>query len=200
MVLVILALIWVAVLVPPIIRRRSERRPADSISAFRRQLTVLRRTRPYAPARGLVPERPRAHAYVAGPAAPVTSLSARRSMATARARQARPVAPRALAVAGLPSTRTRTLRRRRDVFVVLLGAAVLTLLLGLIPALRVVLYAHLVVDVLLGAYVALLVRQRGVAAEQDMKVRFFPGPQAQEPAMLRRTPNMAPALLRRSAN
>ncbi len=198
MLLVVLALLWAALLLPSFIRRRTEVRPAESISAFRRQLTVLRRTRPYSP-HGLVPDRPPAHAYVPGPAAPVTSLAARRSMA-ARSRGAGPVAPRALAAAGLPTSRARTLRRRRDVFVALLAGAGITLVLGLLPPLRVLLYAHLVIDVLLAAYVALLVRQRGVAAEQDMKVRFLPGPQALEPPVLRRTANLDPVLLRRSAN
>ncbi|MBA3267927.1 MAG: hypothetical protein H0T70_06685, partial [Acidimicrobiia bacterium] len=89
LVLVVLALIWVAVLLPGFIRRRSEVRPAESISAFRQQLTVLRR-RP-AVSRGLVPERPPAHAYVPGPAAPVTSLAARRSMAAGRSAHTRAV-------------------------------------------------------------------------------------------------------------
>jgi hypothetical protein len=206
--LVVLALIWAAVLVPPVIRARSEGRPADSISAFRRQLTVLRRTRPQS-ARGLVPDRPRAHAYVPGPAAPVTSLAARRSMAAARAQGPHPVAPRALVAAGLPTSRARTLRRRRDVFVVLLGTAAATLVMSFVPALRVLLYVHLATDVLLGAYVALLIRQRGAAAELEMKVRFLPAaaPEpmmyrragATEPALHRRSAGMEPALLRRSA-
>ncbi len=216
--LVVLALIWVAVLVPPGIRARSEGRPADSISAFRRQLTVLRRAHPHA-GRGLVPDRPRAHAYAPGAGAPVTSLAARRSMATARASGLRPVAPQALAAAGLPSSRARTLRRRRDVFVVLLATVAVTLVLSLLLGMRSVLYLNLVADVLLVAYVALLIRQRSAKAEQDMKVRFLPGPQADaglygrivepapyrrvanmEPALYRRSSGMEPALLRRSAN
>ncbi len=204
--LVVLALIWVAVLVPPVIRARSEGRPADSISAFRRQLTVLRRTHPHA-ARGLIPERPRAHAYAPGAGAPVTSLAARRS---AGSNGLRPVAPQALAVAGLPTSRARTLRRRRDVFVVLLASVGITLVMSLLLGTRTLLYLNLVVDLLLVAYVALLIRQRGARAEQDMKVRFLPGAQAEpamyrrsaqaEPAMYRRPTAVGPALLRRSAN
>lgn len=196
--LVVLALIWVAVLVPPFVRARSEGRPADSISAFRRQLTVLRRTRP-GPPRSLVPDRPAAHAYAPGAGAPVTSLAARRSMAESRGRIARPVAPRALVAAGLPTSRARTLRRRRDVFVVLLASAGATLVMSLLLGIRALLYVNLIVDLLLAAYVALLIRQRGARAEQDMKVRFLPGTQV-EPAMYRRPAAMEPALLRRSAN
>jgi Flp pilus assembly protein TadB len=46
MVFVILALVWVAVLVPQTLRNRAEDRPTDSIRAFRRQLAVLGRTAP----------------------------------------------------------------------------------------------------------------------------------------------------------
>ena len=51
---------------------------------------------------------------------------------------------------------------------------------------------HAVTDVLLFAYVALLVRMRNTAAERDMKLRFLPPPPRPQPQ---------PAfLLRRSAN
>ena len=43
MVLFILAVIWAAVLLPPYLQNRSESRPADPISSFQRQLSVLER-------------------------------------------------------------------------------------------------------------------------------------------------------------
>ena len=43
LVLFILAVIWAAVLLPPYLQNRSESRPADSISSFQRQLSVLER-------------------------------------------------------------------------------------------------------------------------------------------------------------
>ena len=46
MVLLILAVVWAAVLVPPWLRNRADARPADSITAFRRRLSVLERTGP----------------------------------------------------------------------------------------------------------------------------------------------------------
>ncbi|MDQ1374024.1 MAG: hypothetical protein QOJ09_1362, partial [Actinomycetota bacterium] len=46
MVLLILAVIWAAVLIPPMLGARAEGRPADSIGDFRRQLSVLRRAAP----------------------------------------------------------------------------------------------------------------------------------------------------------
>ncbi len=58
------------------------------------------------------------------------------------------------------------------------------------------LFVHVVTDVLLVAYVALLVHQRNMVAERDMKVRFLPQAHRLDPALLR----AEPALLRRSAN
>ena len=49
MVLVVLAVVWAVVLIPPWLRSRAEGRPADSIGAFHRQLTTLERTGPEPP-------------------------------------------------------------------------------------------------------------------------------------------------------
>ena len=187
MVLVVLAIIWVAVLVPPALRARAEGRPGDSVSAFRRQLVVLRRTGPHA-SRPVASEWGRSRAYGPLGPAPVTSLTARRAQATRR-----PVG-RSSGVVGTSRVRTsaarsRTLRRRRDVFTALLGAAAVSLVLGLVPAFRVMLLVHLAVDVLLVAYVALLIRQRSLAAEREMKVRFLPESRPMQPALLRRSVN-----------
>jgi hypothetical protein len=80
------------------------------------------------------------------------------------------------------------LRRRRDVLVALLATAGATLLLTLV-GLGVMLWFNLVVDGLLVGYVALLIRQRNLAAERDMKVRFLPRSPLAEPAFLRRSAN-----------
>jgi hypothetical protein len=45
-VLLILAIVWAVFLVPQVVRARSEKTPADSIGAFRNQLSVLERTTP----------------------------------------------------------------------------------------------------------------------------------------------------------
>jgi len=95
------------------------------------------------------------------------------------------------------SARSRTLRRRRDVLLALVVAAGVTLVLGAVPFLRMLWTAHLVFDVLLVAYVALLIRHRNAAAEREMKVRFLPrAVPPMEPAFVRQEP----MLLRRSAN
>ena len=46
MVLLILAVVWALFLVPQVLRARAEKTPADSIGAFRAQLSVLERTGP----------------------------------------------------------------------------------------------------------------------------------------------------------
>ena len=46
LVLVILAVTWAAVLLPPWLRGRHHDRPSDSIHSFRRQLSVLERATP----------------------------------------------------------------------------------------------------------------------------------------------------------
>lgn len=175
MVLVVLALVWIAVLVPPAVRARSEGRPGDSITSFHRQLAVLQRT------------------------GPRTSWPGDARFRTSESRSSSVVRPLALATAptvgpqrSAPSsmTRQRTLKRRRDVFTGLLAAMAGTLLISLIPALHLFLLVHLLVDGLFVGYVAMLVHLRNRQVEQEMKVRFLPSPAAVEPALL----------LRRSAN
>ncbi len=191
MVLLVLAGIWAAVLIPPALRHRAEGRPGDSISNFRRQLSVLRRTGPHT---GRVPGGAHWYRHTTTPAlAPVP-----RPLTSSRSTYAPHAAPtRAVRPASAPSAaRSRTIRRRRDVLSALVVAVLATLVLGLLPAFRVMLIFHVVADVLLVAYVALLVHQRNVAAERDMKVRFLPPARRLDPALLR----AEPALLRRSAN
>ena len=68
----------------------------------------------------------------------------------------------------------------------LASAAALTLVLGVLLG-GPVLLLHLVVDVLLVAYVALLARAQQLAAEREMKVRYLPQRGGNpEPALLLR--------------
>lgn len=173
MVLLILAVIWAAVLIPPLLRARAEGRPADSIGNFKHQLHVLERAAPgvVTPAHSLrVP---------APPAAPETSPSRVAPVSRLTRPQGREAARRA-----------RTLKRRRDTLVVLLVAMAGSLGLALFPQFRLLWVVHAVFDAMFVAYVALLVRIRNIAAERDMKLRFLPRPAQPEPALL----------LRRSAN
>lgn len=170
MVLGLLAVVWIAVLAPPLLRRGAESRKADSVGDFRRHLGVLQRTGPsmIAPAHTRV-ERRSASAF-SGP------VSGYRPGAT------RPAAR-------VPAGRGRTLRRRRNALAILAGSTFLFLVVGAMPRLHVVLAAAAVSLVLLVAYVALLVRLRNAAAEREMKLTFLPGPAVYE----------AGPLLRRSA-
>ena len=197
MVLLVLAGIWAAVLIPPAIRARAEGRPGDSIHNFKRQLSVLRRTGPHRASlngggRAVGGEHWYRHvspASVAPVHGPLRSSTAPVGATRAPVRGMRP--PTAVSAA-----RSRTIRRRRDVLTALLVACLATLALGLLFSMGIMMVAHLVSDVLLVAYVTLLVHQRNVAAERDMKVRFLPQAQRFDPALLR----VEPAMLRRSAN
>ena len=163
MVLLILAVIWAAVLIPPMLGARAEGRPADSIGDFRRQLSVLRRAAPI--------ETPAAHTLAAYGSVPFVAAPRTQSRHDA--------------------ARRRTVKRRRDVFYALVTSMAGTLVLGFLPGLRALLGLHLVLDVLFVGYVALLLRMRNQAAEREMKVRFLPhAPSAPEPAFaLRRSAN-----------
>lgn len=172
LVLVILAVIWAAVLLPPFLQNRSESRPADSISTFRNQLNVLER-RSTGGGPSLPPTQARPIGQLAG--SPYG-----RSMGTVdRARLARMDAK----------------KRRRDILVTLLAAAGLTLVLGLL--MPQVLLLHVLIDALLGGYVALLVRQRRIAEERSMKVRYLGD--ARRPAPARSTAPAPHLALRRTA-
>ncbi|MGQ0520627.1 MAG: hypothetical protein ACT4PX_05680 [Actinomycetota bacterium] len=167
MVLLVLAVIWGAVLVPPMMRARSESRPADSIGNFRHQLSVLRRTGPttVAPANPL-----RIPSYAAPTPAPTYAMARSYSAAGAR--------------------RARTLKRRRDVLFTLVVAMGVTLVLGLFPPFRALLGLHVLCDLLFAGYVGLLVKARNEAAERDMKLRFLPAAaQPDNVLLLRRSAN-----------
>jgi hypothetical protein len=163
-VLFVLAVIWAAVLLPPFFRNRSESRPADSITSFRRQLSVLERTGP-----GTLPPATRFAPY----------------------RQPFGSQGGTLAPAGIVMSRRDAQKRRRDIMLGLLLAMGGSLVLGLLPPLRVMLGLHILLDVLFVLYVVLLIQVRRSFEERDAKVRFLPHPSSPpEPALL----------LRRSAN
>ncbi|MGQ0744041.1 MAG: hypothetical protein ACT4OS_06845 [Acidimicrobiales bacterium] len=163
--LVVLGLIWAAVLIPPMIRARAEGRPGDSISAFHRQLAGLDRTN----ARSGRSGGPSSSARTGHPRAQGTSTRNR-------------------------AVSSRTLERRRKVLGGLAATAGVTLLLMVLSGFNLSLvFMHLLADMALGGYVALLLRVRTVKAERDMKVRFLPYAVPLEPMV-------EPALLGRPAN
>jgi hypothetical protein len=169
-VLIVLVAVWAAFLLPPILRARSEHRPSGSISDFRRQLHVLARS---APAGNVAPQ------PIPGRVVPMRQPIAVRGHVAPGSQPLR-----------LGRNRT-TVKRRRDVFVGLLVAMAGSLVLGILPPLRILWSIHVVIDVLFVAYVAALIYLRNLAAEREMKVRFLPtaGPHAPEPALLLRRTN-----------
>jgi hypothetical protein len=144
--LLILAAIWAAVLLPPWLQNRRERRPNDSIVSFRSQMGTLQRTAP------------------TGGSLMNTRMSRREAQ-----------------------------RRRRDILLTLACAASLTLVLAVMLG-GPVIALHLFVDVLLVAYVALLVNAQQAATMRPQRrpanVHRLPARREaeQRPAMvLRRT-------------
>ena len=160
LVLVILGLIWAAVLVPPYLQNRREHRPGDSIASFRHQLSVLERATPEGRARSLRFDHgrdwaPEPQAYAPAPAA----------------RRAGPaVAPRPSASLAVRPSSAR--KRRKDVFLTLLGAVAVTFLLAIAMG-GMVWALHVAVDLAFVGYVALLIKIQQETAEKELKVRFI---------------------------
>jgi hypothetical protein len=157
-VLLILAVLWAAVLVPPLFKARTERRHGDSIGDFTYKLGVIGRTGGFTPTR---PALPMPVPLGAAPGAPRTAIG--------------PQVP----------VMTPAQRRRRDVLIGLLGAVTVTLLLAVLTRSTAVWALQLLADALLVTYVVLLVRMRTLAAERKVKVRYLPNPTPQ--LALRRT-------------
>jgi hypothetical protein len=157
-VLLILAVIWAAVLVPPWLQNRKETRPGDSIASFRQQLSVLERT---------TPGRRAVHSNV-------TTLSPHPVAPAVGAGSARPQRSEAL-------RRADARRRRREVFLTLLGATGLTFVLAVILG-GPVWTLHLAVLVLFAGYVGMLLKIQQQTAERDTKVRYLPANQGARPA------------------
>ncbi len=165
LVLMILGLIWGFVLIPPYLHSRRASRPGDSIASFRQQLRVLERTTPgssnlsrldvgrYDPPRH-------------GPRSNVAQLAGRR-----------PAPPQAA------MRRSEVRRRRRDVFVTLLGAVAVTFLASVAVG-GIVWMLHLLVDVAFVTYVAMLVSLQQQSVEKEQKVRYM------APTSARRQPQL----------
>jgi len=146
LILVVLAVVWVAVLVPPFLRGRREGRPGDSINSFRRQLNVLERAAPAA--------RPSFPSSVMQRSTPVR------------------VPPRGYVAPATIASRRRARQRRRQVLQVLVGIALLTGTMAIAAGGGAFLVVNLVVDLVLLAYLALLVQMQRIAAVQYSALRY----------------------------
>lgn len=160
MVLLILVVIWAVVLIPPWLQSRRESRPGDSIATFRQQLNVLERTAPGQHIPGQY-----------GVGATVVGFAARRP-------STRPGPARTRVE---PLRRSDVRRRRREVFLTLLGAVGLTFVSALLVG-GPVWALHLATVMLLAGYVGMLVRLQQQAAERRAKVRYMPRAQGIRPA------------------
>lgn len=165
LVLAILGLIWGFVLIPPYLQNRRESRPGDSIASFRQQLHTLERTTPGG-------RSDLARLDVGRYEAP--RYNPRSNVAQLAGRPGRP-APSQAAM-----RRAEARRRRRDVFLTLLGAVAVTFLLALALG-GSVWMLHLAVDVAFLAYVGLLISIQQQSMEKDVKVRYMPQATRQAP-------------------
>jgi hypothetical protein len=145
LILVVLAVVWVAVLVPPFLRGRREGRPGDSINSFRRQLNVLERATP-----------------TAGPSFPSSVVN--------RSTPVR-VPPRSYVAPATIASRRRARQRRRQVLQVLVGCVLLTGALAVVAG-GVFVLVNLAVDLTLVAYLGLLIQMQRIAAVQYSALRY----------------------------
>lgn len=197
---------WAAFLASQAVRWQEQRRTADSIGAFQSHLRVLEQARPagVSNVRLLHTAVPAAVAgrVVASPAPvrrPLGSSAAPAAVASSSTGDGTapgPAAPAPPVRRPGPQRPSPSLRMRR-IFILrrLLVAMGLTLVLGLLPPLRFLLVAHLVVAALFVAYLAALVRVRAAAAERAEKVRYLQALTA-EPAQ---APGVIVTPLRRTA-
>ena len=164
-VLVILAVLWAAFFLWPLLQGRTSGRRADSVGDFSYRLGVIGKTGGHL------------HLHRRRPAPSPIPLGVEPA--------------RAIAAASRPPVRSgstsRAQRRRRDVLFVLGSAVVSTLLLAVVAGNPLFWMVQLLTDALLAAYVVLLVRMKQAALERQVKVRYLPAARSAPTMVLRRT-------------
>ncbi len=169
-VLLVLAALWGAFFLWPILSGRSSGRRADSIGDFTYRLGVIGKTGGH---------RRRRQAPTAIPVAMPPSIPPSRPLGAAGT----PGVPRMAS----PMTMTRAQRRRRDVLLILGVAALSTLLLAVVAGNPLFYLVQAFTDVMLVGYLALLVRMKQTANERRAKVHYLPAPAPAPSLVLRRT-------------
>jgi len=139
LILLVVAAAWFAVLVPPLLRSRFERRPGSSVTDFRRQLSTLQRSGPVQ--RSVVPVR-----MMARPLVPAGQRPALRAPVPARL--------------GRVSASTGVNQRRRQVVAALALVVLVTLAGAIMTASDVMVYGFVISTVALSAYCYQLVQRR----------------------------------------
>ena len=144
-VLLLLGVLWAAVLIPPVLRSRSQSRRGDALGRPGLGFGALHRN-PLS----------RSRANDVSPSMGFRGAGSPRPLGPSRiSRSTPPLLPAAGA-----STMTPAQRRRRDVLLVLLGAAVLTFLVAFLAGSMVFWGVQLLADVAFGGYVFLLVQMK----------------------------------------
>lgn len=180
MVLLILAVLWGFVLIPPLLRNRaatrSESKRIRSLRKFRRRVDALTLTPSRLARRHADASRP------AGAARPHVALIARTRAPEAAAPP--PAATTQAQAPPVPDRRAGLLRRRRRQTALLLGAMAATAVLGAVPALRPLWTVHLLLDAVLVAYGVWLRRTQRAYLARTANVRYLPtaAPTAAAPA------------------
>ena len=166
MLVFVVVIAWCIVLGKWLLSRR-DRRSMNSISTFKKHLTVLGQTTPSGRVYGSGTSRSLGVRSV--PAAPPISL-----------------VPAHRPVMSIDEARNR----RRQVLIALAGLASFTAVLAFVGG-GPLLVVHLVTDVVLAGYVGLLVRSQKVAADRRAKVVYLPSAAARgyEPVLLQRSAN-----------
>jgi hypothetical protein len=144
---VVLAVMWIVVLVPPLLRSRSIGRPSSSVGDFRRQLSTLQTT-------------PTVRSHGASHLRPVAAYRP----STGGTRTA--VRP----VAAPMAARSAMKQRRQNILVGLVALAAVTAIIGFGMPIRAIGLLNLLVDVLLAGYLYLLVQIK--KTQQAKSVRY----------------------------
>lgn len=174
LVILVLGVLWAAVLLPPILRARSQG-PSSGIGEWAAGLAALGRRNGH-----------REPSPFAAPLPPIMP----------------PVSP--ADTLRVPGSMTPLQRRRRDVLCIMLGVCGLTFLMAVAGGAVALWVMHLLADVALGGYVYLLLQVKARAAGQRAKVRELRRPAPRRvPAMSRPEPAFADSVvvpLRRTAS
>jgi hypothetical protein len=168
-VLLVLAVLWGAFFLWPILSGRSSGRRADSIGDFNYRLGVIGKTGGH---------RRRREAPAAIPVAMPPSIPPARPLGKPGGPGARVARPGAM---------SRAQRRRRDVLLILGVGVLSSLLLAIVAGNPLFYLVQAMTDVLLVGYLVLLVRMKQVATERRAKVHYLPAPAPAPSLVLRRS-------------
>ena len=170
--ILILAVLWAAFFLWPLVQRRLEGGRRNSIGSLSKSFG-----------------RPGSFTTGNGMAARISSTRRLRPIAT-RPLPGPPVRAAGFGTdarpQGLPMS-TEAQRRRRDAFVILGGGVLATLLLAVMSASAIAWIVHALVDLAFAAYIVALVQIRRRADERRATVHFLPQPVIRPTLVLRRT-------------